>query len=541
MKSVPEDLMAHLQEEVTTLATCITIVRQDGKAFFMTDHDRPIKFENQTYVPYDSYQRTSILMSSELEVDTADITAFLTSNGVTRDDVASGLFDYAAIKVQLLNYERPEDGATLLRKGTFGEVTMNQDETFSAEIRGMTQVLTYRVGETYAPECRADLGDRRCKIGLMPEEWQANKYYGLDACVLGELVAPTSFVNPVVVNGNFEDGALNAVVTAPTGWVAYGDPTSRWVYKHDWYNLSRPQVGNQFIAATRTSISDKQEVAGIYQDINLVSAGVPAAAIDGGLCRVRYKSFAACLNNRAQSRERLTCIKADGSVETIWDTGEIKYPEDRWIAVNADDILIPAGTRVLRIDLWSKKRSVHEEGAAYDGISLSINLPAGTAGNAHVYGGVMFKCIQAGISGGTQPAWTNELGATYTDGTVIWQCVTNYKKVGTVATVASNKSFTSTDITEPAGHYDGGVLYWETGRNAGRAQEIKTWAANLFTLFQRTYYPITAGDRFVVYPGCDKRRATCADKFHNIHNFRAEPDVPGQDIYYRTPNAPEQE
>uniref|UniRef100_A0AB74UGN7 Uncharacterized protein n=1 Tax=Caulobacter phage BL57 TaxID=3348355 RepID=A0AB74UGN7_9VIRU len=136
MKNVPEQLMAHLQQEVTTLATVITIVRQDGKAFFMTDHDRPIKFENQTFVPYDSYQRTAILMSSELEVDTADITAFLTSDGVSRDDVASGLFDYAAIKVQLINYESPEQGAILLRKGTFGEVVMNQDETFSAEIRG---------------------------------------------------------------------------------------------------------------------------------------------------------------------------------------------------------------------------------------------------------------------------------------------------------------------------------------------------------------------------------------------------------------------
>ncbi|AFU86578.1 tail assembly protein [Caulobacter phage CcrRogue] len=541
MKSVPPLLMEHIQQEVTTLATCITIVRQDGKAFFLTDHDRPILFENQHFVPYDSYQRTSILMSSELEVDTADITAFLTSDGVTRDDVASGLFDYAAIKVQLLNYTSPQDGAILLRKGTFGEVVMNQDETFTAEIRGLTQVLTYRVGESYAPECRADLGDRRCKIGLMPEEWQGNTYYATSTCVLGEVSAANSFVNLDVINWSFESGDLNTVVTAPAGWVAYGDPTSRWVYKHDWYNLSRPQLGDKFIAATRTSIDDKQEIAGMFQDISLLSAGVSEEDLDSGLCRVRYKSFVACLNNRAQSRERLTCIKADGSVETIWDTGEKKYPEDRWVAVNADDVLIPAGTRTLRIDLWSKKRNVHEEGVAYDGIKASINLPDGTAGNADVYGGVMFKCIQAGVSGDTPPEWTNEIGATFNDGTVIWQCVTNYKRVGTVDAVDSNKSFTPEGIGEQGGFYDGGVLYWETGRNAGRAQEIKLWSGGVFTLFQRTYYPITEGDRFVVYPGCDKRRSTCGDKFNNILNFRAEPDVPGQDIYYRTPNAPEQE
>jgi hypothetical protein len=44
----------------------------------------------------------------------------------------------------------------------------------------------------------------------------------------------------------------------------------------------------------------------------------------------------------------------------------------------------------------------------------------------------------------------------------------------------------------------------------------------------------------VLFPGCDKTRATCVAKFSNILNFRGEPDVPGQDKYYTGPNAPAQ-
>lgn len=45
MKSVSAALDAHLQEEVTTLATCWRIIRTDGAAFFFTDHDRDLEFE----------------------------------------------------------------------------------------------------------------------------------------------------------------------------------------------------------------------------------------------------------------------------------------------------------------------------------------------------------------------------------------------------------------------------------------------------------------------------------------------------------------
>jgi hypothetical protein len=35
--------------------------------------------------------------------------------------------------------------------------------------------------------------------------------------------------------------------------------------------------------------------------------------------------------------------------------------------------------------------------------------------------------------------------------------------------------------------------------------------------------------------GCDKRAATCAERFANIANFRGEPHLPGFDLLTRFP------
>jgi uncharacterized phage protein (TIGR02218 family) len=42
--------------------------------------------------------------------------------------------------------------------------------------------------------------------------------------------------------------------------------------------------------------------------------------------------------------------------------------------------------------------------------------------------------------------------------------------------------------------------------------------------------PILVGDTFTVTAGCDKRFATCRDRFSNGINFRGFPAIPGDDF-----------
>ena len=89
------------------------------------------------------------------------------------------------------------------------------------------------------------------------------------------------------------------------------------------------------------------------------------------------------------------------------------------------------------------------------------------------------------------------------------------------------------------GYLDGGTITWITGLNAGRSIEMKTYDTDTTSvvLWLGAYFTIQAGDTFWYYPGCDKRRETCHQKFANMLNFRGEPDVPGLDMMLAYPEA----
>lgn len=83
--------------------------------------------------------------------------------------------------------------------------------------------------------------------------------------------------------------------------------------------------------------------------------------------------------------------------------------------------------------------------------------------------------------------------------------------------------------TEATGFFDMGKLTWTTGSNAGRSVEVKHWdlSTKEFTLNAPMPESISAGNRYSVYPGCDKTIKTCEETYSNSINFRGEPYVPG--------------
>jgi uncharacterized phage protein (TIGR02218 family) len=84
------------------------------------------------------------------------------------------------------------------------------------------------------------------------------------------------------------------------------------------------------------------------------------------------------------------------------------------------------------------------------------------------------------------------------------------------------------------GSFTAGKLTFTAGANAGLAVEIKVHRVDeggvLIELWQQMPEPIAEGDTFTVTAGCDKRFATCRDRFDNIVNFRGFPHIPGNDF-----------
>lgn len=165
MKSISSGLADHIAGDVTSLATCWRIARRDGVVLGFTTHDRALVIDNVTYRAASGFSPSAIAASNAFSVDNLDVAGALSSSAITEVDLRDGWFDFAKIEIFQVNWEDLTQGKLDLVSGRLGEVSIT-DHRFTAEIRGLAQSLQQPVGEVYSPECRADLGDRRCKIDL---------------------------------------------------------------------------------------------------------------------------------------------------------------------------------------------------------------------------------------------------------------------------------------------------------------------------------------------------------------------------------------
>jgi hypothetical protein len=245
MKSVSAALAAHIAGPVTTLATCWRITRIDGQEFFFTDHDRDLVFEGHVYKARSGYSRTAIANDASLGVDNLDVEGVFDSEAIAEQELRAGLFDQAEVRIFLVNWADPSMGALRMRRGWFGEVVLTEQGVFRTELRGLAQALSQRIGELYSPECRADLGDHRCKVPIHPPVVARETAYALGdhvrvatgsgscsevyenriyACVVAGTTAPAQPVYDTTVGQQTTDGG--AVFEAMEAWSRAGVVTS---------------------------------------------------------------------------------------------------------------------------------------------------------------------------------------------------------------------------------------------------------------------------------------------------------------------------
>jgi uncharacterized phage protein (TIGR02218 family) len=165
-KTVSVALKSHIAGEVTTLCTCFQITRRDGAQLFFTDHDQDLVVSGNTHLAAVGYTRTAMATNTDLSVDNQEFTGLFDDDSITTDDLRSGLYDFAEVKIFLLNWADLTQSILRLSRGYLGEVSMRPSGIFVTELRGLVQRLQQTVGELYTPACRADLGDSRCQVDL---------------------------------------------------------------------------------------------------------------------------------------------------------------------------------------------------------------------------------------------------------------------------------------------------------------------------------------------------------------------------------------
>jgi uncharacterized phage protein (TIGR02218 family) len=166
MKSLSSGMLTDLAAEVLTFNTCVLITRTDSTVFAWTDCDQPITVAGQIYSPIDGYAPTANQGKADFSVDNMEVIGFLDSPAITEADVAAGKWDYAKVRMFMVNRNNISHGTYEMRYGWLGQVKIQAPGMYTAEIRGLSQVIQDTFGDLVTPTCRFKFGDSRCTVNL---------------------------------------------------------------------------------------------------------------------------------------------------------------------------------------------------------------------------------------------------------------------------------------------------------------------------------------------------------------------------------------
>ena len=156
--------MDWLNETLATIAYCWRIERRDGVAIGLTAHDRDVEVDGFHYRAAPGMTPSAIRRTAGLDADSMDVTGALTGAAISEVDLLAGRWDGARITLFAVNWSDPGD-TVALGSGTIGAIE-TRDGMLTAELRGAAAALDAPVVEMTSAECRAELGDKRCRVAM---------------------------------------------------------------------------------------------------------------------------------------------------------------------------------------------------------------------------------------------------------------------------------------------------------------------------------------------------------------------------------------
>jgi uncharacterized phage protein (TIGR02218 family) len=160
-------MTAMLERPLTTLAFCWRVERRDGICLGFTTHDCELVRGGLAYRPSPGLLPSAIAQEAGFGAAALDVSGALSAGAITADDLVEGRWDGAAVELFVIDWEDPGGERLDLLRGELGEATV-RDGAFEAELRGPAALLDAPASEQTSPECRAELGDRRCRVDLAP-------------------------------------------------------------------------------------------------------------------------------------------------------------------------------------------------------------------------------------------------------------------------------------------------------------------------------------------------------------------------------------
>lgn len=177
---IPPALLEHLRQDSSTPALLWAIERRDGLFIRGTEHDLDIVIPsvgspqdelaglylaNASITASDITSNTDMSVSNTEAEGTIQPPPYTEITDITVRDIEGGQLDMAPVYVMVCNWRDPSMGYGILRTAHLGEISRDSDGRYRTEVRGLAQLLSQSILQTYGERCNVvRFGDARCKF-----------------------------------------------------------------------------------------------------------------------------------------------------------------------------------------------------------------------------------------------------------------------------------------------------------------------------------------------------------------------------------------
>src|SRR5579885_2741492 len=113
MRQIPADLAASLTRDVTTFCHCWRLTRRDGIVQGFTDHDSDIALAGVTFAAASGFDASDTQANLGLATGGGEVSGALSSDMLSEDDLANGVWDAASVEIWLVNWSAPDERVLL--------------------------------------------------------------------------------------------------------------------------------------------------------------------------------------------------------------------------------------------------------------------------------------------------------------------------------------------------------------------------------------------------------------------------------------------
>ena len=152
-----------------TAVKCLRIVCTNGLTVRLTRYPVDLTMSNATvYQSGTGYDFTGYSATASMSPSAIDLEGFLGFAGVTRDAIASGVFDGARCYLFATSFLNPVEDYEPIVASIMGKTTL-EDDKYRIEEMALIDALNQSVGKTYSAACPKTFGGQEyagCKINL---------------------------------------------------------------------------------------------------------------------------------------------------------------------------------------------------------------------------------------------------------------------------------------------------------------------------------------------------------------------------------------